>query len=238
MAEPARHPHLLAGWPWRFRAAMILLAAGLASTTGFCSAADSAPHAPPPAPEAVQPADDPVGRALAAYVGKLVAELAKVAEKKPEPATFREAAKPLEALDGFYDASLLSPDFVITQVYRPAHALARGFDLKKVAALKPFVEKMKKTPGPQLSEPAGGFLQPRLVSLRVPVCGPDGKPTAIVSLMLRESALLTAAGLDACRAYRILCDGAAASEKGTLSATPRTVRLALPSTTWVVEYDR
>ena len=204
---------------------------------GFCCGWEPVAAAMPPAP-APSPAD-PVGVAVTTYFNARFAELATIAAAAPTPETFRTLVKPLQAtVDGFYDASLLSADFVITQVYWPSHALARGFDLKTVRELKPFVGKMKQVPAPQLSEPAGSFFQPRLISMRCPVFKPDGTVSAIVSLMVREEAFLKAAGLNQCRAYRITCAGIRAAEKGNLPTAPSIVRLSLPATTWVIEYEK
>jgi hypothetical protein len=96
---------------------------------------------------------------------------------------------------------------------------------------------MRKAPAPQLSEPGhGSILQPRLIAMRYPVIT-AGKLQGIVSMMVRTEKFLEAAGLDKCSAYKIICRGVPAEEKGDLSADHREVKLALPSTEWVIQYD-
>ncbi len=183
-------------------------------------------------------ADDPIGAAVEKYFTAVFAQLGTVAAQKPTHDTFREAMKPLaESVDGFFGGSLITPDFVIDQCYYKTHALSIGYDLKKVKQLDYFRELMRTAPAPQLSEPGrGGFLQPHLISLRYPSIM-DGQLRGIVSIMIRTENFLTAAGLDKCRAYKIICRGDLAEEKGTLAADHREVKLALPSTEWVIQYD-
>jgi hypothetical protein len=59
----------------------------------------------------------------------------------------------------------------------------------------------------------------------------------VVSLLVRTEAFLKAAGLDQCSAYKIICRGELAEEKGTLSNHFHEVPLHLPSTEWVIQYD-
>jgi hypothetical protein len=44
-------------------------------------------------------------------------------------------------------------------------------------------------------------------------------------------------GLDKCRAFKIICRGEPAEEKGELSDHYREVKLSLPATDWVIQYD-
>jgi hypothetical protein len=183
--------------------------------------------------------EDPVGAAAQAYFDRLFAQLGAVAAQQPNHDTFRAAMKPVaESVDGFFGGTLLSSDFVIEQSYYKIHAMANGYDLKKVRELDVFRELMRTAPGPQLSEPGhGSLLQPRLIAMRFPFFE-NGEVRGIVSMMVRTEQFLAATGLDQCRAFRITCRGAVAEEKGRLSDHPVQVRLALPSTDWLIEYDR
>ena len=97
---------------------------------------------------------------------------------------------------------------------------------------------MDENPAPQLSEPSdGGLLRPSLISLRVPILK-NGKLEAVVSLMVRTEEFLKASGLDECNAFKIFCHGELAVEMGVLSNQPCEVKLVLPSTAWVIQYDR
>ena len=189
------------------------------------------------AAQAVQ-TDDPFGCAVENYFTAVFAKLGEVAAKNPTHDTFRDAMKPAaESIDGFFGGSLITTDFVIDQSYYKLHALANGYDLKKVKQLDCFWNLMCTAPAPQLSEPGHGtILQPRLISMRYPVIA-DGKLQGIVSLMVRTEKFLEATGLEKCRAYKIICRGELTEEKGTLSANYREVKLALPSTEWVIQYD-
>jgi hypothetical protein len=182
--------------------------------------------------------DDPIGIAIENYFSTVFAELGEVAAKKPTHDTFREAMKPaVESVDGFFGGTLINTDFVIDQSYYKIHALANGYDLKKVKELDYFRDLMRKAPAPQLSEPGhGSILQPRLIAMRYPVIT-DGKLQGIVSMMVRTEKFLEAVGLDKCSAYKIICRDVPAEEKGTLSAGHREIKLALPSTEWVIQYD-
>ena len=185
------------------------------------------------------PNDDEIGSKTVAYFNALFDGLGKAAEKTPDYDSFRETLKPVaESTKGFYGGTLLDSDWVIRQVYYPTHFLARGFDLHKVKELTAFIKKMKETPAPQLSEPGhGSLVQPRLIAMRYPVLK-DGKVKNILSMMIRTDAYLKAVGLDKCKAYKITCLGVLAEEKGELSKDAKQVKLTLPSTEWVIEYQK
>ena len=185
----------------------------------------------------VQPPDDPVGQATAAYFAKTFANLKAVADKQPTKDTFRVAMKPLEdATPGFFGGSFIDTDFVIREVYFSRDFLARGFDLKKVKQLDHFWELMRKDPGPQLSEPGhGSIVQPRLIAMRYPVIQ-DGKLAAVVSFFVRTGAFLEAVGLGDAKGYRITCRGVLAEEDGQLGDSPKSVTVSLPANEWLIEY--
>ncbi|HNS81384.1 MAG TPA: hypothetical protein PKM67_08000 [Kiritimatiellia bacterium] len=172
------------------------------------------------------------------YFGALFDGLAKVAEAEPTVDTFREHMKPMaEKTDGFFGGTLVDTNFVIRQCYFKRNFLAVGFDLKKVEQLDDFWKMMREKPEPQLSEPGhGSLVQPRLIAMRYPVIE-KGKLVNIVSMMVRTGAFLEAVGLDKCQAYKIICRGVPAEEKGKLSDQPLEVKLGLPSTEWVIQYD-
>lgn len=185
----------------------------------------------------VQPPDDPVGKATAAYFAKTFANLKAVADQQPTKDTFREAMKPLEkATDGFFGGSFIDVDFVIREVYHPRDFLARGFDLKKVKQLDYFWDLMRKEPTPQLSEPGhGSLIQPRLIAMRYPVMK-DGQLASVVSFFVRTGAFLKAVGLDKAKGYRITCRGVLAEEGGKLGDHPQAVTVSLPANEWLIEY--
>ena len=187
----------------------------------------------------VQPPDDPVGKAVAAYFDKTFANLKAVADRQPTKDTFREAMKPLEdATAGFFGGSFIDTDFVIREVYYPRDFLARGFDLKKVKQLDHFWDLMRKNPTPQLSEPGhGNIVQPRLIAMRYPVLK-DGQLTAVVSFFVRTEKFLEAVGLGDAKGYRIVCRGVLAEEDGKLGANPKSVTVSLPANEWVIEYAK
>ena len=187
----------------------------------------------------IQPPDDPVGKAVAAYFAKTFADLKAVADRQPTKDTFREAMKPLEdATAGFFGGSYIDTDFVIREVYYPRDFLARGFDLKKVKQLDYFWDLMRKNPTPQLSEPGhGSIVQPRLIAMRYPVLK-DGKLTAVVSFFVRTGAFLDAVGLGDAKGYRITCRGVLAEEDGKLGDNPKSVTVSLPANEWVIEYAK
>lgn len=187
----------------------------------------------------VQPPDDPVGKAVAAYFDKTFANLKAVADKQPTKDTFRAAMKPLEdATAGFFGGSFIDTDFVIREVYHPRDFLARGFDLKKVKQLDYFWDLMRKNPTPQLSEPGhGSIVQPRLIAMRYPVLK-DGKLVAVVSFFVRTEKFLEAVGLGDAKGYRIVCRGVLAEEDGKLGANAKRVTVSLPANEWVIEYSK
>ena len=187
----------------------------------------------------VQPPDDPVGKAVAAYFDKTFANLKAVADRQPTKDTFREAMKPLEdATAGFFGGSFIDTDFVIREVYYPRDFLARGFDLKKVKQLDYFWDLMRKNPTPQLSEPGhGNLVQPRLIAMRYPVLK-DGKLSAVVSFFVRTEKFLEAVGLGDAKGYRITCRGVLAEEDGKLGDHPKSVTVSLPANEWVIEYAK
>ena len=187
----------------------------------------------------IQPPDDPVGKAVAAYFAKTFADLKAVADRQPTKDTFREAMKPLEdATAGFFGGSYIDTDFVIREVYYPRDFLARGFDLKKVKQLDYFWDLMRKNPAPQLSEPGhGSIVQPRLIAMRYPVLK-DGKLAAVVSFFVRTEKFLDAVGLGDAKGYRITCRGVLAEEDGKLGDNPTSVTVSLPANEWVIEYAK
>jgi hypothetical protein len=185
------------------------------------------------------PNDDPVGGKTIAYFTDLFDKLGSAAQKDPTYDTYREIFKPVaESIEGLYGATMIGPDWVILQVYHPSHFLARGFDLKKVKELTEFYKMMNEKPAPQLSEPGhGSLMQPRLIAMRYPVIK-DGKVKNILSMMIRTPAYLKAVGLDQCSAYKITCKGTLAEEHGTLSKNYKEVKLQLPSTEWIIQYQK
>ena len=200
---------------------------GMLFVWGMTSAAGAAPV----------PADDAVGQKAQAYFDDVFAKLKLAADKQPDQLTFREAMKPVVAgVPGIFGGSFIDEKWVIRQVLFPSHFLARGFDLKKVAPLHYFQQKLKDAPGPQLSEPAhGSIVQPRLIAMRYPVMK-DGKVIGLVSMMVRTPFFIKAVGLDKAKAYKIICLGKEAEAQGVLGADYKEVRLSLPSTEWVIEY--
>jgi hypothetical protein len=192
---------------------------------------------------AEQPKNDPnndeIGLKTVAYFDELFGKLKTAAQKDPSYDTFRTIMKPVaESVDGFFGGTLIDPNFVIIQVYYKRNFLARGYDLKKVKELTDFYKMMKEKPAPQLSEPGhGSLIQPRLIAMRYPVIK-DGKLNNIVSMMVKTEAYLKASGLDKCSAYKIICQGELAEEKGKLGKNYKEVKLSLPSTEWVIQYQR
>jgi hypothetical protein len=185
------------------------------------------------------PNNDEIGSKTVAYFTKLFEAMGTAAQQDPTYDNYREIFKPVaESIDGLYGATLIGPDWVIAQVYYPSHFLARGFDLKKVKELSEFYKLMQEKPAPQLSEPGhGSLMQPRLIAMRYPVIK-DGKVKNIVSIMVRTPAYLKAVGLDQCSAYKITCKGTLAEEKGKLAKGYKEVKLQLPSTDWVIQYQK
>lgn len=186
---------------------------------------------------------DEAGAALAGavsnYVGTIIQGLAAVADQKTTAETFREQMKPfMEKTPGVFGSSFIDTNFVIRAVYFRRDFLAVGFDLKKVKELDVFWKRMREQPAPQLSEPGhGSLIQPRLVAMRVPVMV-DGKMTGIVSVLIHTEAFLKAVGMEGFSAYKFLCLGAPAEQKGDLGAAYGEVSLDLPSTKWVIQFRK
>ena len=182
---------------------------------------------------------DPVKSNIKNYFGNLFSTLKQAADQTPDKESFREIMKPLVGnIEGMYGATLIGTNFVIKQVYFSKHFLARGFDLKKVKELKDFYKQMQIKPAPQLSEPGrGSIMQPALVAMRYPVIK-DKKIINIVSLMIRTESFLEAVGLDKLNTYEIICLGKTAEKEGNLSRNPKVITLKLPSTEWVIKYDK
>jgi len=182
---------------------------------------------------------DPIAKAVAVYFDQSFKDLKAVADTHPTATTFRQEMKAAaEKTKGFFGGTLIDTNFVIAEVYFKRDALARGYDLKRVKELDAFWKKMREKPEPQLSEPGhGNLIQPRLVAMRYPFLTADGKLQGIVSMMVRTESFLKETKLDGCSAFRIVVDNRTAEEKGTLSASPREVKLSLPSTEWVIKYD-
>ena len=183
------------------------------------------------------PADDEVGQKAQAYFDDVFAKLKLAADAQPNYLTFRQAMKPVIAgVPGVFGGSFIDENWVIRQVLFPSHFLARGFDLKGVAQLHYFQQKLKEAPGPQLSEPAhGSIAQPRLIAMRYPVVK-DGKVVGLVSMMVRTQFFLKAIGLDKAKAYKIICLGKEAESRGILGDNYKEVKLTLPSTEWIIQY--
>jgi hypothetical protein len=182
--------------------------------------------------------EDPIGMAVEKYFAETFARLGEVAAKKPNADTFRKAMKPCaEATDGFFGGTYIDTDYTIRQVYKKINFLARGFSLRKVDELEYFWDLMDKDPAPQLSEPGHSLTQPiHLIALRYPILT-DGKLEGVVSMMIRTGAFLEATGLEDCEAWKIICRGEEAESDGHLSDNPHEVKLELPSTEWVIQYD-
>ena len=178
--------------------------------------------------------------AVSNYVAGIIKGLQGVADQQPTEDTFREQMKPLmEGTPGVFGASLIDTNFVIRKVYYRRDFLAVGFDLKNVSELDHFWKLMKEKPAPQLSEPAhGSILQPRLLALRCPILATNGEFRGIVSVMIHTEAFLKAVGLDDCSAFKISCLGKPAEEKGDLGADHQEIKLTLPSTEWVIQFQK
>jgi hypothetical protein len=183
---------------------------------------------------------DPVAKAVTTYFEQCFKDLKMVADTNPTTETFRREMKTVaEKTKGFFGGTLIDTNFVIAEVYFKRDALARGYDLKKVRELDSFWKKMRAKPEPQLSEPGhGNLLQPRLVAMRYPFLTADGRLRGIVSMMVRTESFLKATKLDECSAFQIEVDNKTAEEQGKLSAAPREIRLSLPSTEWMIRYDK
>jgi len=185
------------------------------------------------------PNNDEVGCKTVAYFTDLFDKLGSAAQKDPGYDNYRKIMKPVaESTKGFYGGTLVSPDWIITQVYYPSHFIARGFDLKNVKELKSFYKMMQEKPAPQLSEPGHiSVMQPRLIAMRYPVIK-DGKVKNIISIKVRTESYLKTVGLDKCSAYKIIFDGKLAEEKGKLAKEHKEVKLQLPSTEWIIQYQK
>lgn len=189
-------------------------------------------------PHQAQAADE-IGQKTQSYFAQVFKKLESAAAQAPTPETFRDVMRPvIGKVEGVYGATLVGADWVIQQVYFPSHFLARGFDLKKVKQLDYFYTLMQKEPGPQLSEPGhGNLMQPALIAMRYPIIK-NGEMKGFISLMLRTKTFLDAVGLSRCKAYEIICLGKLAERRGRLSKDYKEVTLSLPSTTWVIRYDK
>lgn len=184
------------------------------------------------------PSETELKASVEGYFADLFQRLGKAAEKSPTEDTFREVMKPqIEKIDGLFGATLINADWEIRQVYFKRDFLAVGFSLKKVKELDAFRKLMDEKPAPQLSEPGhGNIVQPRLIALRYPMIK-DGKMTGMVSMMIRTDAFLKAVKLDTCKAFKFICRGKEAESKGTLTDAKKELKLALPSTEWVIQYE-
>lgn len=180
-----------------------------------------------------------MANAVSNYVAGIMKGLQGVASQQPTVDTFREQMKPfMDNTPGVFGASLIDTNFVIRQVYYRRDFLAVGFDLKRVSELDYFWKLMQKKPAPQLSEPGhGSLIQPRLVAMRYPIIV-NGKFKGIVSVMIHTDDFLKAVGLDACKAFRIICLGKLAEQKGDLTAEHQEIKLTLPSTEWVIQFQK
>jgi hypothetical protein len=184
-----------------------------------------------------QAADD-MQQKVQVYFDDMFSKLKIIADQQPTAANFRQVAQPvLKSVPGLFGGSYIDDQWVIRQSLFAVHAMARGFSLKGVKELHYFQEKMKESPGPQLSEPGhGSMVQPRLIAMRYPVIK-DGKVVGIASMMVRTGSFLRAVGLDDVKAYKIICLGKVAEEHGKLSDKFKEFKIALPSTEWVIQYE-
>ncbi|MEI7880759.1 MAG: hypothetical protein WCI95_07780 [bacterium] len=182
---------------------------------------------------------DRMAGAVSNYVAGVMKGLQGVADQQPTVDTFRTQMKPfVEATPGVFGASLIDTNFVIRQVYYRRDFLAVGFDLKRVSELDYFWKLIQKKPEPQLSEPGhGSLIQPRLVAMRYPIMV-NGRFKGIVSVMIHTDDFLKAVGLDNCSAFKIICLGKLAEEKGELAAKYHESKLSLPSTEWVIQFQK
>lgn len=189
-------------------------------------------------PVLAAPTEAELKTAVETYFKDLFDRLGKAAEQSPTEETFRAVMKPqIEKVDGLYGATLINADWEIRRVYFKRDFLAVGFSLKKVKELDAFRKLMDAKPAPQLSEPGhGSIVQPRLIAMRYPMIK-DGKMAGMVSMMIRTEAFLKAVKLDTCKAFKFTCLGKEAEIKGTLTEARKQVKLALPSTEWVIEYE-
>jgi hypothetical protein len=190
-------------------------------------------------PTQAAPTEADLKTAVESYFNDLFQRLGKVAEQTPTESTFRELMKPqIGKVEGLYGATYINAEWEIRQVYFGTFdLLALGYTLKKCKELDGFRKLMAEKPAPQLSEPGhGNIMQPRLVALRYPMIK-DGKMAGMVSMMVRTEAFLKAVKLDTCKAYKFTCLGKEAESNGTLTDARKRVKLALPSTEWVIEFE-
>ena len=185
------------------------------------------------------PTEAELRAAVEAYFNDLFQRLGKVAEQSHTEDSFRELMKPqIGKVEGLYCATLINADWEIRQVYfGKFDLLAIGYSLKKVSELDGFRKLMDEKAAPQLSEPGhGSLMQPRLIAMRYPLIK-DGKMAGMVSMMVRTEAFLKAVKLDTCKAFTFTCLGKEAESKGALTDARRQVKIALPSTEWVIAYE-
>lgn len=182
---------------------------------------------------------DVMAGSISNYVAGIMKGLHDVAVQQPTVDTFRDLMKPfMERTPGVFGASLIDTNFVIRQVYYRRDFLAVGFDLKRVSELDYFWKLMREKPAPQLSEPGhGSLIQPRLVAMRYPILV-NGDFKGIVSVMLHTDDVFDAVGLSACSAYKVTCLGKLAEQKGKLSAGFHECKISLPSTEWVIQFQK
>lgn len=140
---------------------------------------------------ALEASEEDLSQRVQDYFTPLFAGLESAAKQQRTVDNFREIMKPvISDIDGFFGSTLIDKDFVIRQVYRHRNFLSVGHDLKKIKGIYYFWDLMRKSPGPQLSEPGhGSLLQPRLIAMRYPVFK-DGQLTGVFSLMIRTKAFL------------------------------------------------
>jgi hypothetical protein len=180
----------------------------------------------------------PMPQRIEQQVGSYVGLLKRAAQQHPSPETFRKVMKPLVgALSGFREATLLSPEFVIHQVYHKRHAAGVGFDLRTVETLKPYLDLMVTSLAPQISGPSkAGLFRSSYIAVRHPIVE-ESTVTGCVSLMVSTKSFLKAVGLSECRAYRISCPDGGGCSQGVLSSDALKITVALPSMSWTIEYD-
>lgn len=181
---------------------------------------------------------DVMGGNVSNYVARVMQGLKAVADGDPTPETFRDRMKAfMDATPGVFGASLIDTNFVIRQVYYKRDFLAVGYDLKRVGELDYFWKRMRQHPEAQVSEPGhGNLVQPRLVAMRYPILTANGSFKGIVSVMIHTEAFLKGVGLDHCRAYRIICLGKLAEEKGQLGTGFHEATVTLPATEWRLQF--
>jgi hypothetical protein len=206
--------------------------------SAVCLWACSGQRAAAQAEASVTPSETQMKTAVEAYFGDLFQRLGKAAAQSPTEENFRAIMNPqIDQVDGLFGATLIDADWEIRQVYFRRDFLAVGFSLKKVKELDTFRVLMEQRPEPQLSEPGhGNIMQPRLIAMRYPVVK-DGKMACMVSMMVRTESFLKTVGLDKCTAFKIICLGKDAESRGTLSEKRKEIKIQLPSTEWVIQYE-